>query len=88
VYRASGRIVDPHTADGIKVAREHCRPQVPMICLETAQPAKFSDTIAEAIGHAAPLTAAMSELLQRPQRFETMPPDPARIRGYIEAHIR
>jgi threonine synthase len=84
VYRASGRIVDPHTADGIKVARQACRPGVPMICLETAQAAKFADTITEAIGHAPPLTRAMADMLARPQRFETMPPEVEPIRRYIE----
>jgi threonine synthase len=85
VHQASGRIVDPHTADGIKVAQEWQRPGVPMICLETAQAAKFSDTVLEAIGRAPPLTAQMSEMLARPQRFEKMPPDAAPIRRYIEA---
>ncbi|HEX4584042.1 MAG TPA: threonine synthase [Burkholderiaceae bacterium] len=85
IFRASGRIVDPHTADGIKVARESCRPGVPMICLETAQAAKFSETIVEAIGQAPPLTREMSATLARPQRFEKMPPDAGRIRRYIEA---
>jgi threonine synthase len=85
VHQASGRIVDPHTADGIKVAQEWQRPGVPMICLETAQAAKFSDTILEAIGRAPPLTAQMSQMLARPQRFEKMPPDAAPIRRYIEA---
>ena len=84
VYQASGRIVDPHTADGIKVAREWQRPGVPMICLETAQAVKFSDTVIEAIGRAPPLTARMDEMLARPQRFEKMPPDAAPIRRYIE----
>jgi threonine synthase len=85
VYQASGRIVDPHTADGIKVAREWQRPGVPMICLETAQAVKFSDTVVEAIGRAPPLSAPMDEMLARPQRFEKMPPDAAPIRRYIEA---
>jgi threonine synthase len=85
VYQASGRIVDPHTADGIKVARETRRPDVPMICLETAQAAKFSETIAEAIGRPAPLTREQGDLLARPQRFEQMPADAAVIRRYIES---
>jgi threonine synthase len=85
VYQATGRIVDPHTADGIKVARQWQRPGVPMICLETAQAVKFSDTVLEAIGRAPPLTAQMKDMLARPQRFEKMPPDAAPIRRYIEA---
>src|SRR5258708_35262102 len=52
VYQASGRIVDPHTADGIKVARQTRREGVPMICLETAQAAQFFETIVAAIRHA------------------------------------
>jgi len=88
VFHASGRIVDPHTADGIKVARDAGRPGIPMICLETAQPAKFSETIVEAIDQAPPLTHAMSEMLARPQRFEKMPPDAAAIRRYIEARSK
>ena len=85
VYQASGRIVDPHTADGIKVARQWQRQGVPMICLETAQAVKFSDTVLEAIGRAPPLTAQMKDMLARPQHFEKMPPDAAPIRRYIEA---
>jgi threonine synthase len=85
VYEASGRIVDPHTADGIKVAREWQRPGVPMICLETAQAAKFSETVIEAIGVAPPLTGQMRQMLARTQRFEKMPPDATPIRRYIEA---
>ncbi|MGT2490350.1 hypothetical protein ACU4GD_06880 [Cupriavidus basilensis] len=46
-----GITIDTHTADGIKVAREHLTPGVPMLVLETALPAKFADTIREALGH-------------------------------------
>jgi threonine synthase len=88
VYQASGRLVDPHTADGIKVARETSRPGVPMICLETAQAVKFSDTIFEAIGQAPRLTPEMSAMLARPQRFEKMPPDADRIRRFVEARVQ
>ncbi|MFO1288747.1 MAG: threonine synthase, partial [Rubrivivax sp.] len=47
-WQRSERLVDTHTADGLKVAREHLEPGVPMIVLETAQPAKFAETIREA----------------------------------------
>jgi len=85
VYEASGRIVDPHTADGIKVARQARRDPIPMICLETAQAVKFSETIVEAIGRPPVLTSVMQQLLGRAQRFESMPADAAQIRRYIEA---
>ncbi|HUD26976.1 MAG TPA: threonine synthase [Burkholderiaceae bacterium] len=85
IYHASGRIVDPHTADGIKVARESRRSGVPMICLETAQAAKFSETIVEAIGRPAPLSGELAEMLKRPRRFQQVPPDVSAVRRIIEA---
>jgi threonine synthase len=39
-----GVTVDPHTADGVKVGLEHREPGVPLICLETAQPAIRDET--------------------------------------------
>ena len=44
-------VVDPHTADGIKVGLEHREAGVPLICIETALPAKFAATIREALGY-------------------------------------
>ena len=43
-------MVDTHTADGLAVAQQHREAGVPMICMETAQPAKFAEAIREAIG--------------------------------------
>jgi threonine synthase len=86
IHASTGRIVDPHTADGIKVARETVRPGVTTICLETAQPAKFAATIAEAIGREAPVPAPLADLLARPQRCERLPADAAAVRRYIEQH--
>jgi threonine synthase len=44
VERRYGEVVDPHTADGLAVAEAWREPGVPMICLETALPAKFAQT--------------------------------------------
>jgi threonine synthase len=86
VYAAAGIVIDPHTADGVKVARAFRRADVPMICLETAQPAKFSETIVEAIGREPPRPPAFAGLEERPQRFEVMPADARRVMDYIVAH--
>jgi threonine synthase len=53
-----GVMLDPHSADGLKVGLEKCRPDLPLICLETALPAKFEDTIREAFGGAPEHSAA------------------------------
>jgi len=78
-------IVDPHTADGIKVGLEHRERDVPLICVETALAAKFAATILEALGRG-PERPAGYELLERlPQRCDVLPPDVAAVKAYIAA---
>lgn len=50
VYEQNGELIDPHTADGIKVAKECQKADEVIVCAETALPAKFADTICEAVG--------------------------------------
>lgn len=76
-------LIDTHTADGLKVAREHLQPGVPMLVLETAQPVKFADTIREALGIDPPLPAGLQDLVERPRRFVVMPADVTAIKDYI-----
>ena len=81
-----GTLVDTHTADGLKVAREHIEPGVPMIVLETALPAKFAETIVEAIGREPDRPAALRGIEQLPKRFVVLPADAAPVQAYIAAH--
>jgi len=80
-----GVVVDPHTADGVKVGLEQRAAGVPLICLETALPAKFAATIAEAIGHAPARPAGFEDLEERPQRVEVILPDARAVKRVIEA---
>ena len=86
VQQRHGIVVDPHTADGIKVALEHLDRDVPMICLETALPAKFPATIVEAIGEVPARPPVYAGLEARPQRFESMPADAERVKAFIAQH--
>jgi threonine synthase len=88
LHARTGLVIDPHTADGVKVAREHLVQGVPMICLETALPAKFAETIIEAIGREPPRPAGYADLEKRPQRFAVLPADVARLKAYLEANAR
>ena len=81
-------MIDTHTADGLKVAREHCRPGVPMIVLETALPAKFAATIVEALGVQPEPPPALRGIEALPRRCTVMPADAAAVMHYIEAHCR
>ncbi len=76
-------IVDTHTADGIKVALELRDKNVPMVVLETALPAKFEDSIVEALGRAPERPAALNDIESLPQRFDVMDFDTAMIKQYI-----
>lgn len=88
LYDETGVLVDPHTADGVKVAREHVEPGVPMLVLETALPAKFSETIEAALGRPATPPGNLANLESLPQRVEVMDCDAAAVRRYIEAHAK
>jgi len=82
-----GLVVDPHTADGVTVGLEHRDPDVPLVCLETAQPVKFAATIAEAVGTPPPVPARFADLFQRPQRYDVIDVDVAAVKAHIAATV-
>ena len=84
--RDTGVLIDPHTADGVKVALEHLEDGVPMLVLETALPAKFAETIIEATGVAPEVPADLQDLDQRPQRVEIMDCDARQVADYVHRH--
>ncbi len=86
VEKKYGITVDTHTADGIKVALEHLQQGVPMIVLETALPAKFNETILEALGRDAERPAGFEHIEALPQRFDVMSTDVAAMKSYIAQH--
>lgn len=86
VHEATGEIIDPHTADGVKVAREQIEDGVPMLVLETAKPAKFQETITEAIGVELPLSDELRAMLSAAQEVVEMPGDEQALRAYIEGN--
>ena len=85
-WQRFGTLIDTHTADGLKVARERRRNGVTMVVLETALPAKFAETIREALDIDPPRPAALQGIEQRPKRFQVMPADAERIKTYIREH--
>ncbi|GIZ53985.1 threonine synthase [Noviherbaspirillum aridicola] len=86
VHQRYGVTIDTHTADGVKVAREHIKPGVPMLVLETALPAKFNETIREALGRDAERPAGFENIEALPQRFEVMNADVEKMKAYIASH--
>ena len=82
-WEQNGVMIDTHTADGLKVAREYIEPGVPMIVLETALPAKFAETIVEALGREPDRPAALRGIEALPKRFKVMKADVAAVKNYI-----
>ncbi|WP_174873281.1 threonine synthase [Vogesella oryzae] len=78
-----GVVVDTHTADGIKVAREVRQPGETIVCLETALPAKFADTIREALNREAPRPDGFDGLEALPQRVTVFEADADKVKAYI-----
>jgi threonine synthase len=85
-WQRFGSMIDTHTADGLKVAREHLRPGVPMLVLETALPAKFAATIVEALGREPLRPPGLEGLEDLPRRCTVIPVDVERVKRYIETH--
>ncbi|MHB1174460.1 MAG: threonine synthase [Sulfuriferula sp.] len=87
-WQKYGVMIDTHTADGVKVALEYHEPGTPMLCLETALPAKFEDAIHEALGCNPERPPTMQDMERRPQRFERMPADTEQIKNFVATHTK
>jgi threonine synthase len=88
VKQRYGQVIDPHTADGVKIGLRMREARYPMICLETALPAKFEATIVEALGEPAPRPPGFEGIEKLPQRVERMPADARLLKDYISQHGR
>lgn len=84
VYRTDGELLDPHTADGVKVAREVREAGETIICLETALAAKFEETIREAVGEVTVARpAGLEDLEALPQRVQNVPNNAEVVKSII-----
>ncbi len=80
-----GMVIDTHTADGVKVARDQ-HSTLPMIVLETALPIKFAETIEEALGRLPDRPAKFIGIEDLPKRVQRMPADVDQVKAYIVQH--
>lgn len=85
-WQRFGQIIDTHTADGVKVAREHQSPGNPMVVLETALPIKFAATIVEALGREPERPAQFSGIESLPKRVTVVAADVEAVKSYIASH--
>jgi threonine synthase len=86
VWQQHQLMIDTHTADALKVAREHRDAGIPMIVLETAQPVKFAETIQEALGRDPLRPEDFAGIETLPQRVAVMKPDVQAVKDFIVRH--
>ena len=82
-FERFGVMIDTHTADGVKVAREHRTPGVPMVVLETALPIKFAGAIVEALGREPDRPARFEGIEALPRRVLVMAADAEAVKRLI-----
>lgn len=89
VWQSDGELIDPHTADGIQVARSLRREGETVVCLETALAAKFEDTVYEAVGQTdIPRPQHLADLESRPQRVQTVDNDAEAVKAIIRNTVQ
>jgi threonine synthase len=86
-WEQHGLMIDPHTADGVKVARQYREAGQPMIVLETALPIKFSETLGEALGREPERPAKFAGIEQLPKRVTVLDKDVQAVKDYIVRHV-
>ena len=84
VYEETGEVVCPHTAVGIKVAKEFERKSgVPVVALATAHPAKFPDAVEQASGVHVELPKRMADIREKPERIRRAANDLEELKSVI-----
>ena len=86
-FNRFGQMIDTHTADGVKVAREHLGAE-PMLVLETALPIKFAATIEEALGRLPDRPAKFNGIEDLPKRVVVMASDVNQVKAFITENCK
>ena len=86
-FETWGVMIDTHTADGLKVGSELRSSEMPMVVLETALPAKFEETIVEALGRRPERPPALQGIEDLPQRVEVIDVSVEAVKAIIEREL-
>ncbi|MXO47720.1 threonine synthase [Erythrobacter vulgaris] len=83
-YEECGQLLDPHTAIGLHAAREaDVDPEVPVVTLATAHPAKFPDAVERSTGIRPGLPARTGDLFAREESYVELPGTYEDVRDHI-----
>jgi len=89
VFENCEYLLDPHSAIGVAAARaKRSNTHTPMVCLATAHPAKFPESILQAGGIGEPpLPHHMRDLFEREERYEVLADDIAHVQAYVADNV-
>ena len=84
VFDETGYLLDPHTAVGVKAARNVRRNNnIPMITLGTAHPVKFEEAVSKAGFPHPELPHHLTDLMEREERLDVLPADINAVHAFI-----
>ncbi len=85
VWDTTGYILDPHSAVGVRAAREllKVQPEIPVIALSTAHPAKFPDAVESATGVRPSLPPHLADLMERKETLSYVANDLSAVEALI-----
>lgn len=88
VHDEYGVDIDPHTADGVTVAwQQREAVHTPIVCLETALPVKFADTMREALGEEPETPERFADIMQGGRHVADLPNDANAVKDFIRESI-
>jgi threonine synthase len=82
-YHKYGRVIDPHTAVAMKVGLEYRKSNTPLVIAETAKPAKFPDTIRQALRFEPEVPLAWRHLQALQEHIHETGTNPEDVKEYI-----
>jgi len=90
VWQNTGYVLDPHSAVGVRAARELLqeKPEVPVIALSTAHPAKFPDAVLQATGKHPSLPPHLADLMGRKEKVTRIANDQSAVETFIRGNAR
>jgi threonine synthase len=89
VYAESGALLDPHSAIGVKAARNCNRDKAtPMITLATAHPAKFAEAITKAGMRTPTLPPHLHDLFEREESYTVVKNSLSAVTDFVSSRAR
>lgn len=87
-YQKTGEVIDPHSIIGVAAARAKAHdPAIPVVCMGTADPAKFADAVEPVIGAKVPFPERLAKVLDAKERFDVLENNLETVQRYIRQKI-